>query len=546
MGSVTFSVQMLLYMAIVLYAPSLALNAVTGFSLWGSVISVGVVCTLYTALGGMKAVLWTDTFQIGMMFTGMIAVLIKGAITVGGIGKAWEIAERNDRVYFTDFSPDPAIRHSAWSLAIGGYFTWVAIYGTNQAQVQRACACPTLRKAQIALWFNFPGLCFILYLSCMIGIVLYAFYSMCDPLGFHLITASDQLLPLFVMDILGDVTGLPGIFIASIFSGALSTISSGLNSLAAVFLEDVVKAYIGKGISEARATNISKICALVFGVICLGLTYIASLLGGVLQAALSLFGMIGGPLLGLFSLGMFFPWANKWGAYSGVLSGLVFMFWIGIGAQVHKPPANRPRAPINMTNCNWNITTTTMATTVASFNNSFSTSATTTYYDYSNMTTTFTTAAPQIERSADYTLYTLSYMWYSASAFLWVIVVGMIVSGLTGFTDPKTIDPKVICPVADVVFPFCYLPESIRKPLRFGIIHEGKYDKEDEFLGNNVENNIPNIKDPYNRADVIENEEKGNPKADSVEALANSANESKEGMENTSKDFSPETIETRL
>ena len=134
------------------------------------------------------------------------------------------------------FSPDPKVRHSAWSLVIGGTFTWVAIYGVNQAQVQRYCTCPSLKKAQLwvhfsntfyffsakniwticsmymyivcnnlihlkklwllpcsAIWLNFPGLCLILYLSCLIGMVVYAFYSTCDPFSFHLVKTSDQV-----------------------------------------------------------------------------------------------------------------------------------------------------------------------------------------------------------------------------------------------------------------------------------------------------------------------------------------------------------------
>ncbi|ESO87029.1 hypothetical protein LOTGIDRAFT_107431 [Lottia gigantea] len=404
-GSMTFATQMVLYMAIVLYAPSLALNAVTGFTLWGSVISVGVVCTIYTAFGGMKAVLWTDTFQVFMMLTGLIAVLIRGSMLVGGFGKAWEIAANSSRVEFFDFSPDPSVRHSVWSLAIGGFFTWVAIYGTNQAQVQRTCTCPTLRKAQIAMWLNFPGLCAILYLSCLIGIVMYAFYSTCDPLQYGLVGAADQLLPLFVMDTLGDYPGLPGVFVACLFSGALSTISSGLNSLAAVFLEDVIKAYIFKDLRQERATLISKVLAVIFGIICLGLTYVASLLGSVLQAALSLFGMIGGPLLGTFTLGMLFPWANKWGAFSGLFTGLVFMFWIGVGAQVYKPP--NPRPPLYIHGCNWTLVPT---------------------------TTTIVPESPTLgpEPSADYYLYTVSYLWYSATAVATTCIVGMVVSLITG------------------------------------------------------------------------------------------------------------------
>ncbi|CAG5123375.1 unnamed protein product, partial [Candidula unifasciata] len=92
----------IMYMSIVLYAPSLALHSVTGFTLWGSVGSVGAVCTLYTAFGGMKAVLWTDSFQVFMMIVSLLAILIQAAIVVGGWGYAWESAGRTNRIWFTE------------------------------------------------------------------------------------------------------------------------------------------------------------------------------------------------------------------------------------------------------------------------------------------------------------------------------------------------------------------------------------------------------------------------------------------------------------
>ncbi|XP_062591301.1 sodium-coupled monocarboxylate transporter 1-like [Saccostrea cucullata] len=474
-GSMTFCVQMLLYMALVLYAPSLALNSVTGFTLWGSVISVGIVCTIYTTIGGMKAVLFTDSFQVGMMFAGLIAILIQGNVELGGFDQAWKKAEESGRVYFTDFNPDPKVRHSVWSLVIGGAFTWVAIYGVNQAQVQRYCTCPSLRKAQLAIWINFPGLCLILYLSCLIGMVVYAFYSNCDPFTFNLVKTSDQLLPLFVMDVLGYLKGFPGLFVACLFSGALSTISSGLSALAAVVLEDVIKAYFFKDLSENAATNTSKVLAFVFGIICLGLTYVASLLGGVLQAALSLFGMIGGPLLGLFILGMMFPWSNKWGAYCGLFLGLIFMFWIGVGAQIYKP--YNPKAPTGISGCNWNLTTTLSPATVSLLNKTLSNAATTTS---SYFNTTELISPVEEEENIFAPLYALSYLWYSATAVLFVVVVGLLVSLVTGPEDPKKLDPKLICPLFDILFP--YLPEKIRKPMRFGVRFD-ELDKESKEGG---------------------------------------------------------------
>lgn len=466
-ASMTFTLQMILYMAIVLYAPSLALNAVTGFTLWGSVVSVGIVCTLYTAFGGMKAVLWTDSFQVLMMVASLLAILIKGDIVTGGLGETWKSLNRTNRLEYYNFDLDPSVRHTVWSLTIGGYFTWVAIFGVNQAQVQRAVTCPTLTKAKYAMWFNFPGLCLILYLCCFIGIYMSAFYENCDPLKPGFVTDSNQIIPLFVMDVLGDVIGLPGLFVAGLFSGALSTISSGLNSISACMLEDVVRAYFSSNLRESRARLLSQIFALIFGLICLALTYVASQLGSILQAALSLFGMIGGPLLGVFSLGMFFPWANKWGAYSGLFGSLILMFWIGVGAAIVKPPTDKALRFHN--NCN--LTAFTQEEVKAIF-----------------------TPAEALEESSvpAYSLYTLSYMWYSLTAVLACVTIGLIVSFITGAKKPKDLDPRLICPIFDIVFPLSFLPECIRKPLRFGVVHEGKYDKPEVKKAEEVPEQIGN------------------------------------------------------
>jgi len=90
--------QQVIYMGVVLYAPSLALNAVTGFDLWLSVLTLGIVCTVYTALGGLKAVIWTDVFQTLVMFLGQLVVIIVGSAKVGGLRHVWEVASQHGRI----------------------------------------------------------------------------------------------------------------------------------------------------------------------------------------------------------------------------------------------------------------------------------------------------------------------------------------------------------------------------------------------------------------------------------------------------------------
>ncbi|KAK4008520.1 Uncharacterized protein APZ42_013873 [Daphnia magna] len=456
LGSATFTVQMTLYMAVVVYAPALALSQVTGIHVYISVTAIFVVCVFYTVVGGMKAVMWTDTVQVIIMFISMAVVVFKGDIDKGGSAAVWAINQETDRVEFGDFDTSPAKRHSVWSLIIGGYFTWVTIYGVNQSQVQRYLTATTMKQARNAVWINLVGLVALISLCCYGGMVIFARYSECDLLTAGFIAKPDQLFPRFVMDTLGNVPGVPGLFVAGIFSGALSTVSSGLNSLAAICLEDFVRPFCGREMDDARATSISKFIALGFGALCFGLVFVAAQLGNVLEAALSIFGILGGPLLGVFTLGMFFPWANSIGAAAGLLSSLLLMLWIGVGTQVAKAQGfiKVPRKPVSFEGCPFN-------STMANFTSSTTTEFPTIGFD----TTTSMPLGNEMDKPLD--LYNLSYMWYSACGCMTVIVVGLIVSAFTGPQNPRKLNPGLVCNTGNTIYWF--LPKKAKEFLRFHV-----------------------------------------------------------------------------
>lgn len=456
-SSLVLLVWMFLYLAIVLYGPSLALHAVTGLDLWGSVVAVGLVCTFYTTLGGMKAVVWTDSLQVIFMFSGMIALLVAGSNKLGGFGEVWRIANENGRIRFFDFDPDPTARHSIWSVVIGGGFFWGCVYGVNQAQVQRAISLPSVRKMRYAVWLNLLGFGLIQTLVCSVGLVMYAYFHTCDPVKLGIITKTDQLIPLFTMDLVGHLHGLPGLVMSCVFSGSLSTISSGLNAIAAVIVKDFVKPYCWKHPTDFHETIFSKGIVIVSGLLCLIMAYVVSELGAILQLAYILFGVLGGPLLGVFTLGILFPWANKWGALVGHLTALALLLWIGLGTKFENVVVT-PKSPVTIEGCRMNDSMTTHMTTL--------------------MSTISTTVQQEVTKSEPLALYKMSYMWYTALATLTNVVVGLIISFITGYTRPETLNPKLICPVFDELFP--YLPEKIRKPLRFGVRHGEETNEETE------------------------------------------------------------------
>uniref|UniRef100_A0A8C7FJZ8 Sodium-dependent multivitamin transporter n=1 Tax=Oncorhynchus kisutch TaxID=8019 RepID=A0A8C7FJZ8_ONCKI len=443
-GTVTFIFQTVIYMAVCVYTPALALNAVTGFDLWGAVLATGLVCTLYTTLGGLKAVIWTDVFQTIVMFAGQLAVIVVGVQQTGGVAEVWRKVSEGNRISGIDLNPDPTVEYTFWTLGVGGVFLMLSLYGVNQAQVQRYLSAKTERDAVMSCYMVFPSLQLALALSCVMGLVMFARY--CGEDHFHNlgVLSKNEMVLYFVMDMLQGLPGLSGLFISCLFSAALSTISSAFNSLATVTMEDLIKPHC-PSMTEARATLLSKGLACSYGLLCLAMAYLTHLMSdSVLQTAFKIFGMVGGPLLGVFSLGLFFPWANSTGALVGLGSGLTMAFWVGIGSIVTSTSGGL--AAVSQFNCtavqlSGNITTA-MGTALIS------------------------TAMPTVTHSRPMGLqrfYSLSFMWYSALNSFTVVITGLVVSFLTGPMKAEEVTPGTLYPLlGNMLF---FVPDKLKQKL---------------------------------------------------------------------------------
>ncbi|XP_045413652.1 sodium-coupled monocarboxylate transporter 2 [Lemur catta] len=444
-ATVIYIVQTILYTGVVVYAPALALNQVTGFDLWGSVFATGIVCTFYCTLGGLKAVVWTDAFQMVVMIVGFLTVLIQGSAHAGGIHNVTEQAKNGSRLNIFDFDVDPLRRHTFWTISVGGTFTWLGIYGVNQSTIQRCISCKTEKHAKLALYFNLLGLWIILVCAVFCGLIMYSQFKDCDPWTSGMISAPDQLMPYFVMELFATMPGLPGLFVACAFSGTLSTVAASINALATVTFEDFVKNCFPH-LSDKLSTWISKGLCLLFGVMCTSMAVAASLLGSVVQASLSIHGMCGGPMLGLFSLGILFPFVNWKGALGGLLTGITLSFWVAIGGFIYPAPAAKTRPlPLSTDQCIQSNVTATMSTVLSS--------------------------RPVI---AD-TWYSLSYLYYSAVGCLGCIIAGVIISFLTGLERGENIQPLLIRPVCNL---FCFWSKKYKTLCWCGVQHDGGTEQE--------------------------------------------------------------------
>ncbi|KAM5247806.1 sodium-coupled monocarboxylate transporter 2 [Ctenodactylus gundi] len=449
-ATVIYIVQTILYTGVVVYAPALALNQVTGFDLWGSVFATGIVCTFYCTLGGLKAVVWTDAFQMVVMIVGFLTVLIQGSIYAGGFQNVLERATNGSRLHIVDFDGDPLRRHTFWTISVGGTFTWLGIYGVNQSTIQRCISCKTEKHAKIALYLNLVGLWVILLCAVFSGLIMYSHFQDCDPWTSGIISAPDQLMPYFVMEIFATMPGLPGLFVACAFSGTLSTVAASINALATVTFEDFIKSCFPH-LSDKLSTWISKGLCLLFGILCTSMAVAASLMGGVVQASLSIHGMCGGPMLGLFSLGLLFPFVNWKGALGGLLTGITLSFWVAIGAFIYPAPASKTRPlPLSIEHC-----------------------------DHTNMTTSVPPVLSSRPAIAE-TWYALSYLYYSAVGCLGCMLAGLIISFITGHQRGKDINPLLIRPVCNL---FCFWSEKYKTLCWCGVQHDRRTEQDNRENG---------------------------------------------------------------
>lgn len=435
-----------LYMGIVIYAPALALSTVTKINLTFSIVTVGVVCTFYTSLGGIKAVIWTDVFQAIVMVIGSTIVIIVGTIQIGGLAEGWRRAAEGSRTELVDFNLNPTVRVSFWSTMIGGSILTTYTAGVKQSLVQRYNSCRNEKEAKIASFLGILGMGTIQLLAVAAGMTAFAYYSDCDPLTSGKINRPDQILPYFMMDVFYLYPGMPGILIGGAFCASLSSLSSVLNGVAAAIGQDIVKT-IWPNMSEKRYTITVKIISAVCGGFTILLAFLASVLGDVLQSTLSISGAIGGPILGVFLLGMFVPRCNSKGAITGLLAGIAVGLFLFIGSMVNPPVLEKP--PLSTEGCSQPVNGTFSETDM--WTESFPTTTFSTHVSSGSPNST-TKIVYMSSVSVGPGIFGLSYLYLSAVTSLITVTVGATVSILTTFNNPTMADPKLLAPIVTKYF----------------------------------------------------------------------------------------------
>lgn len=313
-------------MGIVMALTALALSAVTPLSATECVLIMGGLCLLYCTLGGIEAVIWTDTIQTIVLLAG--AILCFGVI-VNNIDGGWDtfvsVGMANEKFTLAnlEFSAGGLTELTLLVIVLGGIGQNVSSYIADQAVVQRYLVTPNEKDAARSIWANaiigLPGA----LLFFLIGTGLYVFYKT-QPEKLDPTIQIDQIFPGFISTELP--VGIAGLIIAGIFAAAQSTVSTSMNSVATTVVTDIIKP-LNWIRSESAEINWARAITFTVGGVgtAVGLVFIDPAIRSLMEEYFKVIGMFMGALGGLFILGAVSKRANAFGATVGLLSGVGVM-----------------------------------------------------------------------------------------------------------------------------------------------------------------------------------------------------------------------------
>jgi len=325
-GSASFTLYHIFRMAVVMSLTGLAMAVATPLTPEQSVLLMGVLSILYCTMGGIEAVIWTDTIQTVVLLGGaLLAMILLIAGTDGGLSGSTQVALEADKFRIANFHWDVTSAQLAlWVIVIGGIGQNISSYTADQAVVQRYMTTPTERLAARAIWTNAIMAIFATALFFGIGTALFAFYHS-HPDRLDPTITTDQIFPLFVAKEMP--VGIAGLIVAGIFSAAQSTVSTSMNSTATTVVTDFMRPFrVCK--SERGYLTLARFITFVMGVIgtLLGLVFVDPEIKSLFDAFIKVIGLFMGVLGGLFVLGVLPRRANSFGALTGALVGAATMF----------------------------------------------------------------------------------------------------------------------------------------------------------------------------------------------------------------------------
>ena len=323
-ASALFVFFMISRIAIVLFLPSLALNAVTGISIYFSILIMGIVTIIYCTSGGMEAVIWGDVIQGFILIAGAIAAFAYMVMGVdGGISTFWETATVDNKLNWLDFRFDFS-QPVFWVVLIGGVANSLITYTSDQSVVQRYMTTKDEKATAKSIWLNGIISVPVSIVFFLLGTGLYVFYTS-NPANMVITNPNiDSVFPQFIVSQMP--VGFAGLLIAAIFAAAMSTLSSNINSVSAVVTSDFYKTLWSKTTLK-RSMQVARWASIIVGIMGISMALILATwdISSLWDQFNTFLGLLTCGLGALFFLGIFFPRVGSSSALIGLLFGIAVL-----------------------------------------------------------------------------------------------------------------------------------------------------------------------------------------------------------------------------
>ena len=329
--SLIFLVSQALTTAAILYATALVLKFMTGMDVVLAIVLISVVSLLYTMMGGMLAVIWTDTFQGFVLLIGAIVIMLALIDKAPqGILETLAVLKEQGRLSAIVLDFDITKPTTIWSGVIAMTLFHVTVYGANQMMVQRTLGSKSIGDAKKSYIFMGYGAFFIYFLFFFIGVLCYSFYQgrpFDNPNEIILIFARDH-----------GMVGLPGVLAAAVLAASMSTLSSAYNSLATVSTIDFYQRYFKRLAPERHYLNASRLFTLLWAVVILLPAFMyANTQGSILEVLSKIGAYFVGAKLGMYALGFFSKHTTEKGLLVGVAVGFIVVWYVTTQTKIAWP-----------------------------------------------------------------------------------------------------------------------------------------------------------------------------------------------------------------
>ncbi|XP_075559932.1 sodium-coupled monocarboxylate transporter 1-like [Dermacentor variabilis] len=319
--------------AVGIYSAAIGISTMFRVPLLYTSVAIGLAGTIYTALGGLRGVVWADCVQAAVMFASPLIIIGKVIYDSGDASPPLRsLSDLNTTEYILRTNLDLTTDENVWSSLVGGLPYALVRTGFDQMAFQRFMAARTLKDAKRIVVASAVLVIIFFIIVEVAALSLIYWYRDCDPLLSGAISSPDQIVPYFLRESLSGVTMLRGLFLAGLLGASTSTVSSIVNSHAAVFYIDIFTPFVT--MNERRAAFVMRLLAFASGTLMTLFAIAVPYIGAAAQLFMSLFSSASGPFAGLVLLAISSPWVNAKGAAWASLGVCVLQLWHALGRRL--------------------------------------------------------------------------------------------------------------------------------------------------------------------------------------------------------------------